>query len=348
MKTVQLILSPVGEDETWRVREVRTAASRGPSRILLAPGALVMAREVDAMGRTDAQARAATLASLTPDLAMATADCVCALTPVEGGRRIAHVMARRALDALVDRAKAHGYSPEAVIADFALLPQAAPGEAVVAERGDCLVRTEALAFACQHDLLPVLLGERTVREIAFESAAVASISKGLHTALPNLMAPGGTTSASPKRFMPIAAGLAAAAALSIFAALPWLEAIQLDGATAHLRAEAEAVARKALPGAQQIVNPLAQLREANLPRARAAAGLQTALAVVEGLGRSPGVAVARLSFDGEALVAHVGVPSTALLQPLRDHLTANGLQFVETPGLSEPNSIPVELTVKAP
>lgn len=348
MRTVQLILSPAGEQEAWRVREVQTGAARGPSRILVAPGALVMSRDVEAVGRSDAQARAATLATLAPDLAMAASDCVCVLAPVKDGRRTAHVMARRTLDALINGAKAQGHSPDAVIADFALLPRAGHDGAFVSQRGDSLVRTETSGFACQRDLLPMLLGGRTVREIAFEEAAAASISQGLHATLPNLMASGGNTTAAPRRFMPVAAGLAAAAALSVFAALPWLEAVRLDGATAQLRAEAEAVARRALPGAQRIVNPLAQLREANLPRALAAAGLGNALTVVEGLGRSPGVAIARLSFDGEAVVAHVGVPSTALLQPLRDHLTANGLQLVETPGLSEPNSIPVELTVTAP
>ena len=58
MKTVQLILPPAHEGDTWRTSSVQTSASRGPARILLAPGALVMARNVKALGRTDAQARA--------------------------------------------------------------------------------------------------------------------------------------------------------------------------------------------------------------------------------------------------------------------------------------------------
>ncbi len=347
MKTMQLIFPPMRDGETWRVRHVRTTAARGPSQILLAPGALVMARDVAAVGRSDAQARAATLASLSQELAMPAGDCVCALAPVQDGRRMAHVMTRRALDEMVSRAKAEGYSPDAVVADFAFLPLPERGGAIVAQRGDSLVRTDAAAFACQPDLLPMLLGERIAQEVDFESVAVASISQNRHAGLPNLMVASGHAAASPPRFMPVAAGFAAAAALSIFAALPWLEASQLNAATAQLRAEAEEIARKALPGAQRIVNPLAQLREASLPRAQAAASLGNAVTVVEGLARAPGVAIARLSFDGEAVTAHVGVPSTSLLQPLRDHIAANGLQLVETPGLSEPNSIPVELTVTA-
>ncbi len=347
MKTVQLIFPPMRDGETWRMRHVRTTAARGPSQILLAPGALVMARDVAAVGRSDAQARAATLASLSQELAMPAGDCVCALAPVQDGRRMAHVMTRRALDEMVSRAKAIGHSPDAVIADIAFLPAPEHGGAVVAQWGDCLVRTGTSVFACQPDLLQTLLGEQNVQEIDFEGAAVACISQGRHVALPNLIIAGGQAAASPSRFMPVAAGVAAATALCVFAALPWIEANQLNSTTAQLRAETEEIARTALRGAQRIVNPLAQLREASLPRTQAAASLGNAVTVVEGLARSPGVAIARLSFDGEAVTAHVGVPSTSLLQPLRDHIAANGLQLVETPGLSEPNSIPVELTVTA-
>ena len=347
MKTVQLILPPANDGDTWRATSVQTSTARGPARILLAPGALVMARIVESLGRTDAQARAATLSRLAPDMAMPASECVCALAPVQGDTRMAHVMARRALEALIERAKANGHAPEAVIADFALLPAPEAGGAIIAQHGDCLVRTETSAFACERDLLPMLLGERQVQEVDFESAAAAFIRQGRHLAVPNLFVAGGATKTSAPQVMPIAAAMAAAAALTIFAALPWIEAGQLNAATAHLRAEAETVARMALPSAQRIVNPLAQLREAGLPRARAAAGLENAVTVVEGLARSPGVAIARLSFDGEAVTAHVGVPNTSLLQPMRDHVAASGLQLVETPGLSEPNSIPVELTVTA-
>ena len=347
MKTVQLILPPLHEGDTWRTSSVQTSASRGPARILLAPGALVMARNVKALGRTDAQARAATLSQLAPDMATPASECVCALSPVADGMRTAHVIARGALDTLMEQAKAHAHAPDAVIADFALLPAPEAGEAIISERGDCLVRTATGAFACERDLLPLLLREAQAQaqEVDFESAAVACIRQGRHLALPDLIVASGATKAPALRIVPVAAAMTAVAALSIFAALPWIEASQLNAATARLRAEAETVARKALPNAQRIINPLAQLREAALPRARATAGLENAVTVVEGLARAPGVAIARLSFDGEAVTAHVGVPNTSLLQPMRDHIAASGLQLVETPGLSEPNNIPVELTV---
>ncbi len=141
---------------------------------------------------------------------------------------------------------------------------------------------------------------------------------------------------------PIAMG-AMAAALAIHAALPWIDVARLDSATAALRRETEQAARSALPDAKRIVNPLAQLREANLPAASAANGLEQAATLIEGLSRSPGVSIARLEIvDGVARV-HVGVSSTSLLQPLRDHAAASGYRLVETPGPSQPNSIPVDL-----
>jgi len=348
MKTVQMIIPPAREDETWRVLDVRTTAARGPSRILLAPGALVMSRTIDAVGRTDAQACAAALSLLAPDMAMPAGDCVCALGSVQGGRRMVHAIARGALDALLARAKTQGYAPDAVIADFSVMPQPAPGAAIVAQRGDCLVRTSTAAFACDRELLPMILGEQTIEDVDFESVLIACVNQSRQVGIPDLLVAGGNAKVAAPRTMPIVAGIAAATALSIFAALPWIEAGRLNQTTSQLQSEAEALAREALPTAQRIVNPLAQLREASLPRAQAAIALANAVTVVEGLARSPGVSIARLSFDGEAVAAHVGVPNTSLLQPLRDHLATNGLLLVETPGLSEPNSIPVELTVTSP
>lgn len=346
MKTVQLILPPFGTYEDWRVRDFPVRTSRGPSRILVAPGALVMSREIEAVGRTEAQARAAALATLAAEMAMPPNDCICAVAPAGTGRMTAHIMARSARDALLNAAKAQGHAPDAIIADFALLPAPQADTAMVARRGDCLVRTTASAFACQADILPLLLGGSTAKEIDFETAASEAIREGRHQQQPNLMTASVETKTSSRSPAPVVALLAAAAALGVFAVLPWLEAGQLNRATTQLHTEAEAVAREALSGTQRIVNPLAQLREASLPRARATEGLGNVVTVVEGLARAPGVVIARLSFDGETVSAHVGVPSTALLQPLRDHVTANGLHLVETPGLSESNNIPVELVVR--
>lgn len=347
MKTVQLILPPTADGEAWRRLDVSVASTRGPSRILLVPGALVLAREVDVMGRTEAQARAATLAALSGELAMPADACVCVLGEPDGGKRMAFVIERSTLEARVSAARLRGYAVDAVAPDFAVLPPQPENTTVIARHGDCLVRTDSTAFACQPELLTTILGDRPIQEVDFTSAARQWIAAGQHVTAPNLLV---SRSVAPERHpgqRPLLAGVAAAVALAIFAALPWIEANQLDAATNRLRAQTEQVARAALPGAQRIVNPVAQLREASLPRQEAATGLQNAVTVMEGLTRSPGVAIARLSYDSEAVRAHVGVPSTALLQPLRDHIAANGLNLVEVPGLSEPNSIPVELTVTA-
>lgn len=347
MKTVQLILPSSIEDEMWRTLDLPTSATRGPRQILLAPGALVMAREVDVVGSTEAQGRAATLNALAIEIATPIEGCVCALAPASNGRRVAYVMERTTLGDLMNLARTRGFAPDAVVPDFAFLPVPEGDAVVTAQRSDWLVRDRGAPFACQADLLPQLLGGRAAQEIDFEAALRSFVANGRQALLGNLLSSLSTVDKTERRPLPVLAATAASVAIAIFAALPWLEASQLNSATARLRAETEQVARTALRGANRIVNPIAQLREASLPREQAVVGLQNAVAVVEGLARSPGVAIARLSYDGEAVRAHVGMPTTSLLQPLRDHLAAKGLHLVETPGFSEPNSIPVELTVTA-
>jgi type II secretion system protein L len=342
MKPVQIIMPPTSANAAWRTLSAMSAA-RGPSRILLAPGSLVLAREVDHVGRTEAQARSATLAALAPELAMPADACVCALTPARGDKRMAFVISREALDRLTSDARANGFAPDAVVPNFALLPAPEGEDAVVAQGPEAIVRLRDGGFSCQPDLLPLLLGARLQRHVDFDEAARTCVASGRHVALPNLLQTAPSSPAPGSRRMPALAIASLAAALAIFAALPWIDAYRLNSATAALRRETEQVARAALPNAQRIVNPIAQLREARMPAALAAGGLDHAAILLEGLARAPGVSVTRLDVTDGQVRAHVDVASTSLLQPLRDHVAASGLQLVETPGISQPNSIPVDL-----
>lgn len=342
MRAVQLMIAPLRAGDGWR-RLSAMAPARGPSRLLVLPGALVLARDVSPAGRTEAQARAAALAALAPDLAMSADACVCALGRARDGKRRAFVVARDVLDSIVAAAKANGFSPDAIVPDHALLPEPPGDEAVIATAAECAVRLRDAGFGCSPDLLPVLLGDRPRRAIDFDTAACATVAKAGFADLPTFDASPGAAASSQRSMLPPIAMGAMAAALAIHAALPWIDVARLDSATAALRRETEQAARSALPDAKRIVNPLAQLREANLPAASAANGLEQAATLIEGLSRSPGVSIARLEIvDGVARV-HVGVSSTSLLQPLRDHAAASGYRLVETPGPSQPNSIPVDL-----
>ncbi len=346
MKPVQIIIASTSADAPWRTLSVMTAA-RGPSRILLAPGALVLAREVDRAGRTEAQARSVTLAALAPDLAMSPDASICVLGAVTGDKRLALVMSRKALDELVSQARAKGFSPDAVIPDYLLLPEPESDEAIVALGEEAIVRLSNTGFSCHPDMLPLLIGARRQHAVDLDQTTRAFIAGGRHAAAPNLLQTAVTTANAGGKRTPALAIASLAAALAIFAALPWIDAWQLNTATADLRSQTEQVARAALPNAQRIVNPIAQLREARMPASRATDGLNHAATLLEGLARSPGVSVARLELADGAVRAQVGVSSTSLLQPLRDHVAASGLQLVETPGISQPNNIPVDLELTA-
>lgn len=340
MKPVQLILAPIA-DEGWRTLDVETTSTRWPRRILVIPGALVLAREVEAQGRTEAQAKATALAALAPDLAMPADTTICALGSQANGKRIAYVAARAVIASLLTSARARDYAPEAVTPDYALLPLPSTGGATVVMATDCIVRTANSGFACQPDMLDIMLGELQPNAVTFVEAASRLAQNGASP--PNLMPAARTTKRSTGLRAPWLAGAAVVVAFSAFCALPWVETNQLNASTETLRREIVATAKVALPEGARVVNALAQLREASMPKAQATDTLDRATVMIEGLARSSGVAVARLELDADAVRAHVGVSSTSLLQPLRDHVIAHGLQLVETPGLSQPNSIPVQL-----
>lgn len=342
MRPVQLMFAPLRDGDGWRTLSAM-ASLRGPSRLLVLPGALVLARDVSPAGRTEAQARAAALAALAPELAMQPDTCVCALGPPRDGKRLAFVVARDVLDRNVSVAKSKGFAPDAILPDYALLPEPLGSEAVVATGVECAVRLPGAGFGCSPELLPVLLGDYPQRTVDFDSTARATIAGAGFASLPTLEAASGAAARADRSALPALAIASLAAALAIYATLPWIEVAQLNAATAELRRETERVARAALPEAQRIVNPLAQLREARMPAASAAAGLEQAATLLEGLSRSPGVSIARLELVDGAMHAQVGVSSTSLLQPMRDHAAASGYQLVETPGPSQPNSIPVDL-----
>jgi type II secretory pathway component PulL len=143
------------------------------------------------------------------------------------------------------------------------------------------------------------------------------------------------------------AGIAAAAALLVFAVAPWVEVFRLDASTASLRREAEAIARTALPQGTRIVNPVAQLREAAFPMQRLESQINLTAGLYEGLARSPGVELGRIQADEEgAILADLTTSDAKLLQPLRDHLAAEGVSLEEVPGAGAPNRLVFSITLR--
>ncbi|MDP3492653.1 MAG: type II secretion system protein GspL [Hyphomonadaceae bacterium] len=345
MKTVQLAFMP-RDGEDWRVVSCARASVRSARCILVVPGHHVLAREIAAMGATPAQSRAAALASLAPELAGPAEQHICSLGTARVGRHLALVASRSSIDAWLEAARKAGLEPDFILPDFALLPAPAAGEARIAQRDDVIVRTPSGGFACQPDLFSSLIGSLHPVQVDFELSAIDAVRSGAIDDLPNLKIATRRGGAAPaSRGLAIAAS-AAAAALVVASATPWLTTIRLGAATSELRAQSSAVAREALPNAKQIVDPLAQLREAMLPQLQATNGLGNATGILEGLAKSPNVQLSRLELSGDGGArASVSVADASQLQPLRDHLASLGLRSTETPGASRPNHLTIDLSV---
>jgi general secretion pathway protein L len=345
MKPVQLVF--VSDDEAWRTVSVSGASARSPRCILVVQGAHVLAREIDVAGATPAQSQAAALATLAPELAAPADQLTCALGAPAGGRRIALIASRARIDAWLNAAKARRLAPDAVLPDFMLLPVPNAGQANVAAHGeDIVVRTISSGFSCQRDLAEQLLTTLARVTVDLDQSAISAVRRGATMRAPNLLT--GMSRAirkTPARSLLLPAA-AAFAALAVATAAPWISALRINGATAGLRSEGEAVARAALPVASRIVDARAQLREAALPHERTGKALNHATGILEGLARTSGVQLSRLEMrDDGVLHASLSAADLSQLQPLRDHIAQLGLYSAETPGESSPNSLSVDFAV---
>jgi type II secretion system protein L len=345
MKPVQLVF--LSDDDAWRTVSVADAPARSPRCVLVVPGAHVLAREVEIVGSTPAQSRAAALATLAPDLAAPANQLICSIGTVDPGQRIALIVARAKVDEWEDAAKARGLSPDLIIPDFMLLPISQQGEAHVATRGDeIVVRTRQTAFTCQRELTERMLGALKTVTLDLDQAATHVVRSGALGGTPNLLiGAAGKAERSSGRSMRWPAA-AAAAALIVATLAPWVSAWRLDDATTDLRRRGDEVARAALPEAKRIVDASAQLREAALPRERTEKALSYAITILEGLARTPGVQMSRLELRDDGLMhASLLAADLSQLQPLRDHVASLGLNSGETPGESLANSLSVDFTV---
>lgn len=346
MKPVQLVFVSDG-DEAWRIVPVAGAPARSPQCVLVVPGADVLAREVEISGATPAQSRAAALATLAPDLAAPADQLICGLGPAGAGRWIALVASRARAEAWLSSARVRGFAPDTILPDYMLLPVPDHGDAHVAATGeDVVVRAGWTGFSCQRDLAEQLVRALTPVTMDLEQAAVNAVRSGAIARAPDLL-PGisATNRKSPAGSMvwPLAA---AAAALVIATAAPWVSASRINGATADLRKQGEEVARAALPNASRIVDASAQLREATLPRERTGLALEYATGVLEGLTLTSGVNLSRLEFSGDGVMhASLSAADLSQLQPLRDRISQLGLRSTETPGESSANTLSVDFAV---
>lgn len=347
MKTVQLAFPPSAPGHSWRILSLPARSSDGPRRILVVPGASVLARQASAPGRTPAQQQATALAGLMQEMASPAETCVCALEPTRSAQRLAFIASRSDLDRWLVEARAQGLDPDAIVPDFALLPVPSDARATIARIGeDVAVRTATAGFTCQSELVEVLTKGQELNEVDFDAAAAAGLAGGLLNRLPNLLLALPRQRPAPGASLAMA-GVAALLGLCVLTSLPWIEAWRQDDAASRLRSKTEDLARSSLPDGSRIINPLAQLREASAMRRQATTSLSLADDLFKGLQTAPGVQMTQLALreDG-GVVARLLAPDLALLQPLRDHLSGAGIAWEEIPLPSLPNSIPVDVSVR--
>jgi type II secretion system protein L len=339
-------------DEAGGWRETSVVVSAGARKIpavLIVPGARVLGRVVKVAGSTPPQMSAAALGMFAGEVAQPIQECVAAVGAPVDGRRLVCVAARADIERWRSIAKHHGMTPEIILPDFALLPHPAAETATTASRdGDILARTTDFAFACQPDLVSVLLKGCSIDERDFEDEVVRAVRTGALASAPDF------ATALPERTgrsqRPVAVGriaAAAAVALALGSAAPWVHAMRLDGAAQGFRKDAETVARTALPDADRIVNARAQLEEALLPVRSGQALLDAAAAIVEGASVAPGVSISRLDADVvNAVSASLMVAHLEDLEPVRLKLAERGLTAIETPGPSTGGPVAVDITVR--
>jgi general secretion pathway protein L len=239
----------------WRKLHADDVAERRPVwTALVVPGIEAAARWLHLPTRNAGQALAAARLQWEDEVALDVEDLHLALGPLEeDGHRLVVAVSRQRMQDWLEEARQHGIDPGLVIPDHLALAWQAHG---VAEDGEVLaawtpegvviVRGRRLAFACDNDMLPVLLADRPVKNCD-PAIAAGLMAEGLRDPAVNLLqgefAPRRKDEDSKWIRIAILAGL-----LLLSPVLLRLgEALDLHFAAGRLRAETLAAAQEAIP-----------------------------------------------------------------------------------------------------
>lgn len=297
-------------------------------RILVVPGTDCRVLWLDLPARNPVQALAAARLLVADQLAVAADSQHVAIgpAPTEGHERLVACVDSARMRDWLDRAAAHGITPDAVVPAPLLLPVPAdPDTVTVAHQGGgWLVRGEGLAFAAEPALATAIIGGRCQQSVDDLDATLATGA----LALPVDLLQGEFARTPPRR-----EGWPAWRRAAILAALLVASPVLLLGArTIHharaadaLDAQSRALARTVLPALAPTDAPLPAVREhlaglrAGDTFARATAALSGAVTAIDG------AELDTLSFRGDALVATVAHGGPADIDRLRDAVAASGL-----------------------
>jgi len=140
----------------------------GVPTALVVPGIETSARWLHLPTRDATQALAAARLQWEGESAFTGEALHLALGPLEDdGYRLAVAVSPARIQAWLDEARQHGVTPDLVLPDHLALPAPPDGEIHAARMpdGTAIVRGHRLAFSCEIDMLPALLGERPVKSL---------------------------------------------------------------------------------------------------------------------------------------------------------------------------------------
>jgi len=319
----------VDKDGTAAWRRLHPGEDAGTGwTALVVPGIEAVARWLHLPTRNTAQALAAARLQWENAAALGNEALHLAVGPLEAdGHRLVVAVARERLQAWLEEAKAHGVEPDLVIPDHLALPEPADGEVLTARMPDgaVIARGPRLAFACEDEMLPALLGGRPARS-ADPAMAARLMAEGLRTPAVNLLqgafADRRTAWHRDRRVWRVAilAGLLLASPVLLRLG----EGAWLSLAAARIGAETRAAAAAVAPGPDPIAALAEQVRRRDLAAGGGAAGRIAHLAAA--LEQSADVQLEGLRVTAEGdVAAAVRHASPAELEALTAALRGKGV-----------------------
>lgn len=354
MSTLVLFIAPDDRLHGWWIVEAGAVVMRGDAETPLPPGlpervvavapAEAMTIHVAELGALAAQQARVAARFLVAETSVAPIETQhVAVGNADGADRSVAVIGNGRIAAWLDSLQERGIDPDAILPAALLLPRPETGFVRTAIGAETVLRGRSAAFAEEAGLTELLVGDAPVEDVDADPLVLAALDT------PELDLRQGEF-AKRRRFRldwPLVRRLAvlggAIAAVTLLIAI--VQTVRYGLAADRLDAEAQAIARTAVPGAGPDATAALQARIA----ARRGAGhgfSATAGAVLAAVQAVPNVELSSLSFDNDGLLrATILTPGAAEAEALRTRIRAAGLGVEATPFTSEGGRIRGEFRI---
>lgn len=316
--------------------------------VLAAPGQDAVARWMDLPLGSPAQARSAAAFRLEDEVALGGEDLHIAVGAVNAtGRTLVVWAARERLQAWLEVAQVHGLTPQAVVPDYLLLPEADDGALVVGRLGRRLaLREPGKALSADPDLAALLLEGREHRLIADRDLDAHLIAGARAPAINLLQGRFAVRAAGERRGLGRLAILAAAAALSPL--------LILVAQIAHDELTASAMERQAAKLAVSLVPQASRYEDAagyalsRLAASQSGQGFgELAASYLSMVEATPGVTLDTLVYGEEgAIRSTIAYGNYSDMDQLRMGAKRLGLELTEQSTASEGGRISSDLIIR--